>query len=469
MVKPTKKGSKKRTNKKGGHANAHPSKIQWDGVTGSSEPLCSSKTIMIVLGLLLAIFMINLYFFVEDPVVEVPESQRTPEQAPKNFTRPARRPTFELTEEVDIATLQELIKELDDRILVVAFEEANAEGNKKKLWKRWERLARAIPNKPQFRRLDEDEYPKVVRFDCSSAEAKAACEQLVGPKLPAVIFWKSKIPRYFPEDVRTDTHVFNYLEKQLEEAVNYLETVEETELHITEEGINLMFFGKDPDNVYMQVADVLRDSANFGRTADAEIAESFDAEVPSLRMYRPFDESPVFFDGNITDYAQIVSFIREHSVPMFGEWTASTVKMYQNRKLPVVFIAVDPTEDETEKVLEVAKTLAKEFWGTLSFAHLDAIMNADISRRLGATNLPEVMILSGTEHRQQIDLDYAELSIRNAIDEWKIASKKGPEPEADEYEEYDELYDEEYEDESEETETLDEEEEENDDSSHEEL
>lgn len=44
---------------------------------------------------------------------------------------------------------------------------------------------------------------------------------------------------------------------------------------------------------------------------------------------------------------------------------------YQNRKLPVVFIAVDPTEDETEKVLEVAKTLAKEFWGTLSFAHLD--------------------------------------------------------------------------------------------------
>lgn len=53
--------------------------------------------------------MVNLYFFVEDPVVEVPESERTPEQAPKNFTRPPRRPTFELTEEVDIATLQELI------------------------------------------------------------------------------------------------------------------------------------------------------------------------------------------------------------------------------------------------------------------------------------------------------------------------------------------------------------------------
>merc|ERR1719361_1528161 len=196
---------------------------------------------MVVLGVLLAIFMINLYFFVEDPVREVPEQART-EPAPKNFTRPPRRPTFEVSEEVDIATLQELIKELDDRILVVAFEEAHAEGNKKKLWKRWERLARAIPNKPQFRRLDEDEYPKVVRFDCSTAEAKAACEQLVGSNLPAVIFWKSKIPRFFPDEVRTDTHIFNYMGKQLEEAVTYLETVQETELHVTEEGINLMFF-----------------------------------------------------------------------------------------------------------------------------------------------------------------------------------------------------------------------------------
>jgi len=465
MVKPTKKPSKKR-NKKKGHANSHASKVQWGGIKGTSEPLCSSRTIMVVLGVILAIFMINLYFFVDDPVVDVPEAQA--QQAPKNFTRPPRRPTFEVSEEVDIATLQELIKELDDRILVVAFEEANAEGNKKKLWKRWERLARAIPNKSQFKRLDEDEYPKVVRFDCSSAEAKAACEQLVGSNLPAAIFWKSKIPRFFPEEVRTDTQVFNYLGKQLEEAVQYLETEEETELHITDEGINLMFFGKDPDNVFMQVADVLRDNANFARTADTDIAQSFDAEMPSLRMYRPFDESPVHFDGNITDYSQIVSFIREHSVPLFGEWTQSTLKMYQNRKLPVVFIAVDPTEDETEKVLEVAKGLAKEYWGTLSFAHLDAIMNADIARRLGATNLPEVLILSGTEVRQQIDLDYPEPAIRNAIDEWKLASQKDPssEPEVDEYEEYDEIYDEEeYDDE----ETEDEEESQEEDASHEEL
>jgi len=409
-----------------------------------------------------------LYFFVEDPIREVTEQSRS-EPAPKNITRAPRRPTFEITEEVDIATLQELIKELDDRILVVAFEEANVEGSRKKLWKRWERLARAIPNKPQFKRQDEDEYPKVVRFDCSTAEAKAACEQLVGTNLPAVIFWKSKIPRFFPEEVRTDTQVFNYLGKQLEEAVNYVETEEETELHITEEGINLMFFGRDPDNVYMQVADVLRDNANFGRTADKEIADSFDAEMPSLRMYRPFDESPVFYDGNITDYSSIVAFIREHSVPLFGEWTASTVKMYQNRKLPVVFIAVDPTEDETEKVLEVAKELAKEFWGTFSFAHLDAIMNADIARRLGATNLPEVLILSGTEVRQQIDLDYAEPSIKNAIEEWKIASQRGPEPEADEYEDYDDVYDDEYDEELEEAEENEDEEDEDEDNIHEEL
>jgi len=357
---------------------------------------------------------------------------------------------------------------------LVAFEEANAEPaegetkvkSSRKLWKRWERLARAFPNKPQFRRLDEDEYPKVVRFDCSTAEAKAACEQLVGTNLPAAIFWKSKIPRFFPEEVRTDTQMFNYLEKQMEEAVNYLETTEEAEYFITEEGINLMFFGRDPDNVYMQVADVLRDNANFGRTADSDVAESFEAEQPSLRMYRPFDESPVHFEGNITDYATIVSFIREHSVPLFGEWKASTIKMYQNRKLPVVFIAVDFTEDETEKILEVGKKLASEYWGTLSFAQLDAIMNADIARRLGVTNAPEVLILSGKDVRKTIDYDNPEAAIREAIEEWKTASTRGPEPDVDEYEEYDELYDDEYDDDEEvETEDVDDEEE----ASHEEL
>lgn len=457
---------KKPKTKMTAHANTKPTKIDWEGEQTQSEPLCTSKTILIVLGILLAVLMIDLYFFVEDPVVEVPESQRAPEpQAPKNFTRPPRRPTFELTEEVDIETLKEFIKEFDDRILVVAFEEANAEGNRKKLWKRWERIARAFPNKPQFRRLDEDEYPKVVRFDCSTAEAKVACEQLVGTNLPAAIFWKSKIPRFFPEEVRTDTDVFNYLEKQMEEAVKYAETTEEVEYFITGEGINLMFFGKDPNGVYMQVADVLRDNANFGRTADSDIAESFDAEMPSMRMYRPFDESPVYFEGNITDYASLNSFIRENSVPLFGEWTASTMKMYQNRKLPVVFIAVDPTEDETEKVLEVAKTLAKEYWGTLSFAQLDAIMNADIARRLGTTTLPEVLILSGTEVRKQIDLDTPAVSIKNAIEEWKTASSRAPEPDVDEYEEYDELYDDEYEEDVEDSDSGEDE----DEATHEEL
>jgi len=466
MVKPRKSGKKKNKTKTPGHQNTTPTSVSWEGVKGKSEPLCSTKTIMIVLGVLLAILMIDLYFFVEDPVVEVPESQQAPEQAPKNFTRPPRRPTFELTEEVDIGTLQELIKELDDRILVVAFEEANVEGNKKQLWKRWERLARAFPKKPQFRRLDEDEYPKVVRFDCSTAEAKAACEQLVGSKLPAAIFWKSKIPRFFPDDVRTDTHVFNYLETQLEEAVSYVETTEEAEYFITEEGINVMFFGKDPNNVYMQVADVLRDNANFGRTAVADVSASFDAEMPSLRMYRPFDESPVHFEGNITDYATIVSFIREHSVPLFGEWKPSTIKMYQNRKLPVVFIAVDFTEDETETVLEAAKKLASEFWGTLSFAQLDAIMNADLARRLGVTKAPECLIMSGKETRMAIDYDYPEASIRAAIDEWEQAATRGPEPDVDEYEEYDELYDEDEYEEEEEVIDSDSEEEE---ASHEEL
>merc|ERR1719499_2455169 len=154
------------------HKNTQPTRnITWSSNQTRQEPLCTSGTILTILGVLLVIFMANLYFFVEDANVPVQQQPQPTPEAPKNFTRPPRRPTFDTSEEVDIVALQTLIREMDDRILIVAFEEANAEGNKQKLWKRWERIARAIPKKSQFRRLDEDEYPKVVRFDCSTPDS----------------------------------------------------------------------------------------------------------------------------------------------------------------------------------------------------------------------------------------------------------------------------------------------------------
>merc|ERR1719378_1465879 len=152
-----------------------------------------------------------------------------------------------------------------------------------------------------------------------------------------------------------------------------------------------MYFGKDEAGTYQQVADKLRDDFNFGRTADKEIAEAFEAEMPSLRLYRNFEDSPLMFTGNLTDLNSIQNFIRENSVPLFGEWTAATAKMYSKRRLPVVYIAVDPTEDETESVLETAAKMAEEFKNTYSFTQLDAIMNADLATRMGADDLPMVL------------------------------------------------------------------------------
>jgi len=393
----------------------------------------------------LLILMINLYFFVDSPPATIPQQQRPrPKPQPKNITRAPKKPTFMATEQVELAQLQELIGELDDRILVVAFEDVSVEGSRKQMWKRWERISRALPKKKQFKRADEDELPMIVRFDCSGELGKA-CEQLVGPKLPAVVMWKSNIPRFFPEEIRTDTQVFNYLAKQMQEAVQYQETLEEAEYFVTEDAISLMYFGKDESGAYRHIADLLRDMANFGRTNDAEIAEAFEAEVPSLRLYRPFDESPLTFPGNLSDSQAIGQFLREYSVPMFGEWTPKTMKLYQNRKLPVVFIAVDPTEDETDTVLEVAGNLAIEFWGEMSFTQLDGIMNADVAARLGVTELPEVLILTGQEIRMSIDLDGPEASIRQAIAAWNEAATRGPEADATDLDEYDdEDYDDDY-------------------------
>ena len=82
-------------------------------------------------------------------------------------------------------------------------------------------------------------------------------------------------PRLFPSDeVRTDTQVYNYLSKQMQADVAYQETLDDAEYFTTEDGIQLMYFGKDEGGVYGAAAEMLRDDFNFGRTNDKEIAEA---------------------------------------------------------------------------------------------------------------------------------------------------------------------------------------------------
>jgi len=443
------KSKKKKNVKKSGHQNTRQStNIKWDGVGTTKKSVFNLQNFIMVMSILLVVLMVNLYFFVDTPKPEMPAKPDIPK--PQKQPRAPKKPTWMATEEVDMAKLQELIQELEDRILVVAFEEANKEGSRKQFWKRWERIARAMPGKKQFKRHDEEDLPMIVRFDCSNELGKA-CESLVGQNLPSALLWKSQVPRMFPsEDARTDTQVFNYLAKQMQPAIEYQETLDDAEFFTTAEGIQIMYFGKDDEaGTYQQVADRMRDDFNFGRTADKEIADAFEAEMPSLRLYRNFEESPLMFTGNLSDSNSIQNFIRENSVPLFGEWTAATAKMYQKRRLPVVYIAVDPTEDETESVLETAAKMAEEYKNTLSFTQLDAIMNADLANRMGADELPMVLILYGTEMRKKIDYDNIELSIRSAVDEWKEAASRPEGDDAadmdDEYDEYDD--EDEYEDE----------------------
>merc|ERR1719461_1432570 len=81
----------------------------------------------------------------------------------------------------------------------------------------------------------------------------------------------------------------------------------------------------------------------------------------------------------------------------------------------------------------------------MSFTQLDGIMNADVAARLGVTELPEVLILTGQEIRMSIDLDGPEASIRQAIAAWNEAATRGPEADATDLDEYDdEDYDDDY-------------------------
>lgn len=429
--------------------------ISWESTEPKKEPSKFSKqrSYYSLIGLFF-LFLFFLYVFVDDrPTISStqPKPQaNAPKSAPKEFT-------FQHAHLLNSTDLQNTIKTINedeniDRLVVVIFEDSNREANgqptKVPLFKKFDGIAKAMPKKQFFKRYNDEDLPLIILFDCSNpndANAEPLCKQVVGANRPNVIIFRKgqQQPRVLPSEHKSDHQIMAYLHSLMQPAVKYLEERDNAEEFVADDSeMNVVLFGDDKTGNFEKIADLLRDYGRFAKTKNPSIAESFDATIPSLLIWRTFGMNPVVYPGNISDGQAIQHFIINQYLPVLGEFTPTTSRRYLKRSLPIVWIAYADNDDFIKEVLSVTETIANRYVGQLSFVQLDTKANPQIAKNFGIedtsskeekdkdedsdddnknenSRLPQVFIMNQVaEIREHINPDNVAESIQKVVEEY---------------------------------------------------
>ena len=106
-------------------------------------------------------------------------------------------------------------------------------------------------------------------------------------------------------------------------------------------------------------------------------------EENSIMIWKTFGQNPNRFVGNISDSQAVYSYIMNNYLPVFGEFTPTTSNRYMKRGLPIVWIAYDRYNDDSQDILDTAETMAHRYIGAMSFVQLDVKAYPQIASNFG--------------------------------------------------------------------------------------
>lgn len=127
---------------------------------------------------------------------------------------------------------------------------------------------------------------------------------------------------------------------------------------------------KSSNETFTEVAEALRDSYPFGASSDAALAEAEGVTVPSVVLYKDFDEGKSVFSEKF-DVKAIEDFAKAAATPLIGEVGPETYSDYMSSGKPLAYIFAE-TEEERKELSAELKPIAEAQRGVVNFATIDA-------------------------------------------------------------------------------------------------
>lgn len=122
---------------------------------------------------------------------------------------------------------------------------------------------------------------------------------------------------------RTAKEIVTWLNKRTGPPAEMLETVEEAKEFTEKEDVVVVGFFEDAESdkakVYINAADT-QDTIYFGIVTSKEVAESLDATMDSIVVFKKFDEGRVTFAKEFTA-ENIVTFVLGEQLPLVAKFS----------------------------------------------------------------------------------------------------------------------------------------------------
>lgn len=164
---------------------------------------------------------------------------------------------------------------------------------------------------------------------------------------------------------------FSVTFRQAAPAVADLDATNFTEFQNSDRVVIVGYAKDEADKAALKaVADRLRDDYLFGIVTDEALAKEHKVELPSLVLYKQFDEGRNDLPGAF-ETETIQEFIKTNSVPLLDAIDASNFQNYAEAGLPLAYIFHDNLDDQL-KLSAMATPLAQKYKGKINFVHIDA-------------------------------------------------------------------------------------------------
>lgn len=188
---------------------------------------------------------------------------------------------------------------------------------------------------------------------------------------------------------RTAGEIVTYMRKLALPAVSTLASSEELTAFTQKFKVAVVgFFASEATEEYaafVKTAEKLRETHTFGAVFDAAVATSAEAAVPSVVLFKQFDDLKNVLEGD--KLADLESFVVQNSLPWVDEIGSHNYATYSGAGKPVAFLFINV---ETEKDnYPWVQSLAKATRGKLSWVYIDFSKYGRYGERIG---------LSGTKN-----------------------------------------------------------------------
>jgi len=210
---------------------------------------------------------------------------------------------------------------------------------------------------------------------------------------------------------RSEATIVSWIKKRELPAVSELADADAIATLSKSDNIVLVgYFAKDSDadKAFRKLADAKRDAFVFGVVNDEAVAGDKNNSVEMYREAgaeegaRKFDSVTVSLTGDITEDS-IKKFLDEERFPFLDEIGPENYRDYMDRGLPLVWIAIDPSDADGKKaLLEANKAFAKEQKGKLSFTYVDGVQYEGHVSNLGIKKSPGIVIVDNNSNKKYL-------------------------------------------------------------------